>query len=63
MSEIKLSDEDIKRIAGEVVKLLAPPAPMPPLQKRGFNIPAWQWEPTPTPGLPYGWQAPYSSFV
>ena len=61
MSEIKLSDEDIKRIAAEVIKILVITPPKYPIQERPFVYSPWK--PTPTPGLPHGWQAPYSSFV
>ena len=61
MSEIKLSDEDIKRIAGEVIKTLTlgPIRPYINPQAPMFST----WRTTPTPGLPDGGQVPYSSFV
>lgn len=51
MSEIKLSNEDIKRIAAEVVKILTPPAPYPSWYKEPLP-------PTPTPQFPGWWQWP-----
>ena len=52
MSEIKLSNEDIKRIAAEVVKILTPAAPTAP-------YPHWYKEPLPPlPPFPGWWQWP-----
>ena len=62
MSEIKLSDEDIKRIAAEVIKTLTLSPTKPYIKVEPPVFPTWK--PTPMPGIPhYGTpNFPYQTF-
>ena len=63
MSEIKLSDEDIKRIAAEVIKALVIAPPKYPTWEKSPIL--HMWKPTPMPGIPnYGTpNFPYQTFT